>query len=136
MDRRTFNQLTAAALSGLLAGVSSADAQEKKKKSSSRKKKDLKKSLWLQEPHVCRGLNTCKGLGKGKKNDCAGMGDCATSNYHSCHGGNDCAGLGGCGSNPGENRCRGQGNCAVPLMDKQWTMARKKFEAAMKKADK
>ena len=36
------------------------------------KKKDTKKPLLTQEPNVCRGLNTCKNLAKGKKNDCAG----------------------------------------------------------------
>jgi hypothetical protein len=50
---------------------------------------------------------------------------------------NDCAGTGGCGEKPGENNCKGMGECAVPLKDdKTWEKARKNFEAAMKKADK
>jgi hypothetical protein len=135
MDRRDFDRLAAAVLAGLLAGANVASAQVEKK-GKRRKKKDTRKSMWLQEPHICRGLNTCKGLGRGRKNECAGKGTCAISNFHSCHGGNDCAGLGGCGSHPGENKCKGQGACAVPLMDKTWVRARNKFEAAMTKADK
>jgi hypothetical protein len=48
----------------------------------------------------------------------------------------DCAGLGGCGEKPGENKCKGMGECAVPLSDKAWAKARKNFEAAMTKAGK
>ena len=32
--------------------------------------------------------------------------------------------------------CQGQGACAVPLVDKIWVKARKKFEAALTKAEK
>jgi hypothetical protein len=49
---------------------------------------------------------------------------------------NDCAGEGGCGEHPGENECKGRGECAVPLSDKPWAKARKNFEAAMTKAGK
>ena len=42
----------------------------------------------------------------------------------------------GCGEHPGENQCKGMGECAVPLSDKAWAKARKNFEAAMKKAGK
>jgi hypothetical protein len=49
---------------------------------------------------------------------------------------NQCKGQGGCGSNPGENDCKGKGGCAVPLKDHAWDVARKNFEAAMKKAGK
>ena len=77
-----------------------------------------------QEPHVCRGLNTCKGKGAGAKNDCAGQGDCATAKAHTCAGDNDCAGLGGCNADvkaPGENACKGKGGCHVPIKDsKVW----------------
>ena len=100
MNRRDFAKLTAAALGGLLAGAGLTEGAAKKPK-----KKDPKKPLFLQEPHVCRGLNTCKGKGKGGKNDCAGQGACATAKAHTCGGDNDCAGLGGCGEHPGENAC-------------------------------
>jgi hypothetical protein len=131
MDRREFHKLAAAAVGGLVAGASLAAAAEEKPK-----KKDADKPLLLQEPNVCRGLNQCKGEGKGKKNDCAGMGACATAKAHACKGENDCAGLGGCGEHPGENKCKGMGDCKVPLKDEAWAKARKNFEAAMKKADK
>jgi hypothetical protein len=130
MNRREFHRLTAAAMGGLVAGAGVARADDKPKK------KDPEKPLFLQEPHVCRGLNTCKGMGKDKKNDCAGMGNCASAKGHGCKGDNDCAGLGGCGENPGDNKCKGMGGCHVPLMDDAWGKARKSFEAAMKKADK
>ena len=130
MNRRDFTKLAAAALGGALAGAKLAAADDKPKA------KDKAKPLLLQEPHVCRGLNTCKGKAKGGKNDCAGMGQCATAKAHTCGGDNDCAGLGGCGEHPGENKCKGMGECHVPLTDKSWAKARKSFEAAMKKADK
>ncbi len=129
MNRRDFHRLTAAAMGGLVAGAGIARADDAKKK-------DPEKSLWLQEPHVCRGLNTCKGKGGDKKNDCAGTGSCATAKAHTCNGDNDCAGQGGCGANPGENKCKGMGACHVPLTDDAWGKARKSFEAALKKADK
>ena len=132
MDRREFHKLAAAAVGGLVAGASlAATAAEDKPK-----KKDPDKPLLLQEPNVCRGLNQCKGKGKGKKNDCAGMGACATAKAHTCKGENDCTGLGGCGEKPGENKCKGMGGCAVPLKDHAWAKARKNFEAAMTKAGK
>ena len=94
----------------------------------------------VQEPNVCRGLNICKGHGKGGKNDCAGQGECATAKAHTCAGDNDCAGLGGCNAKvdmPGENKCKGMGGCAVPITDKAiWKKARANFETAMKKAGK
>jgi hypothetical protein len=49
---------------------------------------------------------------------------------------NECAGEGGCGEHPGENKCKGMGECAVPMSDKTWAIARKSFEAAMKAANK
>jgi hypothetical protein len=90
----------------------------------------------LQEPHVCRGLNTCKGKGKNGKNACAGRGECATANKHGCHGANECLGQGGCGAHPGENACKGRGACAVPLKEKTWKKARARFEELMKQAGK
>jgi hypothetical protein len=133
MDRREFHKLAAAAVGGLVAGASLAARAAAEDKP---KKKDADKPLLLQEPNVCRGLNQCKSKGKGGKNDCAGMGACATAKAHTCKGENDCAGLGGCGEHPGENKCKGMGGCAVPLKDEAWAKARKNFEAAMKKADK
>src|SRR3954470_11695259 len=104
LSRRDFSKLTAAALGGVLAGslaltASAADEE----------------SPLLKEPHVCCGLNTCKGKNGGKDNDCAGTRHCATAKKHSCHGENDCKGQGGCGEHPGENTCKGKGTCSVPL---------------------
>ena len=96
--------------------------------------------LLLQDPHVCRGINTCKNKGKpGTTNECAGQGHCNTVKSHSCQGMNDCKGHGGCGENPGENDCKGKGGCAVPLdagKKMTWQKARKRFEELMKKAGK
>jgi len=119
-----------------MAGAKIAAAEDKKEDAP--KKKDVNKPLLLQEPHICRGLNTCKSKGKGAKNDCAGGGDCATAKAHTCAGDNDCAGLGGCNADinmPGENACKGKGGCHVPIKeDKFWKKARASFEADMKKA--
>ena len=132
MSRRDFEKLALAALGGLLAGAGAGRAEADKPKA-----KDPKKgNPLLQEPNICRGLNLCKGKGKGGKNDCAGTGACATAKAHTCSGENDCAGLGGCGETPGENKCKGMGKCHVPLEAKAWDKTRKNFEAAMKKADK
>jgi hypothetical protein len=132
LNRREFSKLAAAAVGGLLAGLSTARAEDEKPK-----KKDPKKPLLLQEPHICRGLNpSCKSEYKGKKNECAGMAYGPSIKAHSCKGMNDCAGEGGCGEHPGENKCKGMGDCAVPLSKTAWAKARKNFEAAMKKADK
>jgi hypothetical protein len=91
----------------------------------------------LQDPHVCRGINTCKNKGKKETtNDCAGRGSCATVAAHDCNGMNDCKGQGGCGEHPGENACKGKGGCEVPLSDKTWPKARKRFEELMTKAGK
>jgi hypothetical protein len=37
---------------------------------------------------------------------------------------------------PGENKCQGLGECAVPLEDANWAKARKNLEAAMTRAGK
>ncbi len=152
MNRREFHKLAAAALGGVVAGAGltqAADKDEKPAKDKPEKDKpekdkpekdkgpkDAKKPALLQEPNVCRGLNICKGKGKGGKNDCAGQGDCSTAKAHTCGGENDCRGLGGCKDDPGENACKGKGNCHVPLNKDAWPKARKRFEAEMKKADK
>lgn len=135
-NRRDFSKLTMAALGGAVAGSAMTGrvwAEDKEEG-----------SLLLREPHVCRGLNTCKGKAGCKSakheckgmNECAGQGGCATAEKHSCHGDNACKGQGGCGEKPGENACKGKGDCAVPLKEKTWKTARKNFEAAMKKAGK
>ncbi|MDB5307077.1 MAG: hypothetical protein JWO38_1279 [Gemmataceae bacterium] len=129
-NRRDFTKLAAAALGGLVAGTAVTAAEKKDDK------KDKTKNPLLSEPHVCRGLNTCKGKGKGDKNDCAGASACATLKAHTCKGENDCRGQGGCGAKPGENECKGMGGCAVPLSDKAWPKARKRFEEVMEKAGK
>lgn len=134
LNRRDFTRLAAAAVGGLVLGATAAVAEDKKAD-----KKDLKAAgfPWLQDPHICRGLNpTCKGEVGGVKNECAGQAAAPTVKEHKCKGMNDCAGEGGCGEHPGENKCKGEGECAVPLSDKTWAIARKNYEAAMKKADK
>ena len=127
-NRRDFGKLAAAALGGLVAGAS-LTAQEEKQE-------EEKKNPLLEEPHVCRGLNTCKNKDKDKENACAGQGDCHTVEAHTCKGENDCRGQGGCGESPGENECKGMGECAVPLKDEVWKKARKRFEELMKKEGK
>lgn len=122
-NRRDFTKLAAAALGGLVAGT--AIAQEKKD--------EKKKNPLLSDKHVCRGLNTCKGKGAGGKNDCAGMGSCATAKAHECATLNECRGQGGCGEKPGENECKAMGKCAVPIKEaKTWEKARKRFEELAK----
>ncbi len=124
LSRRDFSKLTMAAFGGLLAGAGVAQAADDKKTG--------KKNPLLYEPHVCRGLNTCKGKSKGKDNSCAGMGACATVEAHSCTGKNACRGQGGCGAKPGENACKGMGGCEVPITkDATWKKTRKRFEEVM-----
>lgn len=96
----------------------------------------LDPNLLAQEPHVCRGLNTCRGKGKGGENDCAGRGDCAVVMSHACQGLNDCEGRGGCGEYPGQDRCKGQGGSAVPLKKDTWKKARARFEQVMASLNK
>jgi len=129
LSRRDFNRLTMSAFGGALLGASlvgrAADKDDKHDP-----------ALLLQDKHVCRGLNTCRGKGKGSDNSCAGMGTCAIAEAHSCKGENSCKGQGGCGEYPGQNSCKGLGSCEVPLKEKTWKTARKAFEAQMKKAGK
>ncbi|REK17931.1 MAG: hypothetical protein DWQ37_05265 [Planctomycetota bacterium] len=135
LNRRDFQRLSAAAVGGLLAGASLGNAalgaDEKKVP-----KKDPKKNPMLGEPHICRGINMCKGLGASKDNACAGQGTCATAKEHLCHYKNECRGQGGCGAKPGENECKGKGECGVPLSSGAWKKARKRFEELMKKEGK
>ncbi len=133
LNRRDFERLTAAAVGGLLAGAaagSSALAAE------APPGKDKDKNPLLGEPHICRGLNVCKGVGKKKDNACAGQGACATAKAHTCHADNECRGQGGCGAKPGENSCKGKGECGVPLSGGAWKKARKRFEELMAKEGK
>ncbi len=128
LNRRDFGKLTAAALSGAMAGAllgargaTVAAAAEPAKDGA---------SPWLKDTHICCGLNTCKGHGKGGTNDCAGMGQCATVAAHGCAGQNACAGQGP----TGENSCKGKGGCSVPVTGSSWKTARSHWEAAMTQA--
>lgn len=122
VSRRDFHRLAGVAVGGLILGATtSAQAAENDP------------ANIMADKHICRGLNTCKGKGKGADNACAGTGACATAQAHGCGGSNACKGQGGCGSHPGENACKGQGECDVPLKEKTWKKARKTFEAQMKK---
>ena len=128
LNRRDFGKLTLAAFGGVLAGSLAGErllADDKNKPAPAAE-------LSLKDPHICCGLNTCKGHGKGAKNDCAGMGSCATAAAHGCAGTNACAGQG----ESGTNACKGQGSCGVPVSGDAWKTARGNFEAAMKKAGK
>lgn len=89
----------------------------------------------MEEPHVCRGLNTCENKGASGENACAGQGTCATATAHTCHYQNECKGQGGCGDFPGQNACSEKGECGVPLSSGAWEKARAAFEAAMADAD-
>jgi hypothetical protein len=124
LSRRDFSKLSMAAFGGLLAGAGVAQAADDDKKTG-------EKNPYLYEPHICRGLNTCKGKDPQKDNACAGQGNCATVEAHSCKGENDCRGQGGCGEKIGENACKGMGGCEVPLTDEKWKKARKRFEQVM-----
>ena len=134
LSRRDFYKLTFAALGGAIAGCSSQEPAPAVAEESVATPPPEQESALLQEPHVCCGLNTCKGQGAGGDNDCAGVGSCATAEHHSCKGQNACTGQAGCGEYPGENACKGQGECAVPLSAETWKKARANFESAMGKA--
>jgi hypothetical protein len=123
LNRRDFGKLSAAALAGLSVGGSALFAADDKKS---------EKNPLLSDPHVCRGLNTCKAKGADKKNSCAGTGACATAKSHPCGTNNECKGQGGCGEKPGENACKGKGDCHVPLAKDAWKKARNRFEVLMK----
>ena len=139
LHRRNFHKLSLSALGGLMAGVAAGCSRAPEAPSTAKTQgpgtdaagEMAAQSPLLSEPHVCRGLNTCRGQGKSGENACAGQGQCATVAAHECAGQNACQGQGGCGTNPGENACKGQGGCAVPLMDAAWTKARSRFEQLM-----
>jgi len=129
VSRRNFSRLSLAAAAGMVAASGVAMAQKEKKKDGAAYPVDP--ALLLQDPNVCRGLNTCKGKGKGDHN-CAGLGSCATAEAHACNGHNVCKGQGGCGGYPGQNNCKEHGHCAVPLSKESWALARKQYEHLMK----
>ena len=140
LNRRDLCRLALAGLGGLTAGAFVGCSSNKTQPAADKDKKDKEAdatSRLLQDPHVCRGINTCKNKGKkGTTNECAGQAHCATVTAHDCNGMNDCKGQGGCGEHPGENACKGKGGCEVPLSDKTWPKARKRFEELMTKAGK
>ena len=149
LDRRKFHQLSLAALTGVIAGatIGCNDSGKTAPKGSAATPAAAPadgtlalsaeaEELIMDEPHTCRGLNSCKGLGRDKENSCAGQGTCASIADSSCGGHNECKGQGGCGANPGMNSCKGQGGCHIPLMASAWETARSAFEAAMKKNGK
>lgn len=123
LDRREFHRLTAAALGGIAAGsvlgCGGGNSTPEAVRAAS-------------EVHLCRGLNECKGRGKGGDNACRGQGACATAKEHGCGGQNDCKWLGGCGTSVGANECKGKGGCHVPLMEDAWKTLREKREAEWK----
>ncbi len=96
LSRRGFSTLTLAAAAGIMAGSKVAMAQGSGAKKPAKKEFPVDPALLLQDPNVCRGLNTCSGKGKGE-HTCAGQGSCATAAAHACNGMNDCKGQGGCG---------------------------------------
>ena len=127
IDRRDFHRLTTAALGGLAAGSILGCGGEPADGPGA-----LVTPTRGPEIHLCRGLNECKGQGKGGENACRGQGACATAAAASCGGNNECKGLGGCGETVGANECKGQGGCHIPLMDAAWDTLRKRKEAEWK----
>lgn len=142
VNRRDFTRLTALAMGGMMAGSLVGCGTKTEKTGEAAKtgtdgaalaKSDPALAQWTDN-HLCRGLNACKGKGKGGTNDCAGLGECATVEPHACGGQNTCKNLGGCGESAASNECKGQGGCHVPLMESAWETAYKKFKADMTKA--
>jgi hypothetical protein len=155
-NRRDFSKLTVAAFTGMLAGTMAGCSSEKPQpgptadlgqpesaadpeKAAAEKADGTAVAVAAAEVHLCKGLNTCKGLGGGAtkgENACAGQGACATSKEHSCGTQNECKGLGGCGETAGKNECKGQGGCHVPLMEEAWKTVRESFEKKMNEQGK
>lgn len=125
LHRRDFHKLTAAALGGLAAGTVLGCGGDKPAA-------PVAAAPTAAEKHLCRGLNECKGQGKGGQNTCRGQGACATVAEHGCGGQNECKGLGGCGDTAGANECKTKGGCHVPLMDSAWDKVRKRKETEWK----
>jgi hypothetical protein len=131
LSRRDFSKLTMAAFGGLMAGAAGCG----KGKEGVPEGKEPSVAYLLEEPHVCRGLNTCANQGVSAKNACAGQGTCATAKQHECAGENECKGQGGGSEHPGQNGCKGLGGCEVPLRQ-AWDTARAAFESAMEEQGK
>lgn len=131
VSRRDFSKLATVAVGGMIAGSRAAMGQDAKKDEGF----PVDPKLLLEDPNVCRGLNSCDGKGKGD-HACAGQSACSTVEAHSCNGMNECKGRGGCGGYPGQNACKEQGHCAVPLSKESWSLARKQFEHLMRGMDK
>jgi hypothetical protein len=70
LDRRDFNKLTAAALSGLATGSMLGCGGDKPAAPVAANPA----APTTPEKHLCRGLNECKGQGKGGQNTCRGQG--------------------------------------------------------------
>jgi hypothetical protein len=154
LSRRDFHRIATAALGGVLAGViagcgdgdragkpttksDTASSPAPPKAGNSTAGTPTVAAVTTVALHACRGLNECKGLGKGQKNACVGQGDCYTVK-HECAGQNDCKYQGGCGGTNGFNDCKGKGGCGhFPIQpEATWKKARTKFEARMKEAGK
>jgi hypothetical protein len=120
LSRRDFGKLSLAAFGGLLAG------------SLAKPGRLFADDMETAEKHACCGLNECKGESADGKNECAGMGSCATTKAHGCNGKNDCKNQG----DTADNDCKGKGSCAVPVKGDAWKKARANFEARMNKAGK
>ena len=148
LARRDFHKLTLAALGGVISGAAVGcgggtppnGGVPKPGGTTPAAPADVTLSdgekLIIDEPHTCRGLNSCKNLGRSKENACAGQGSCASIADAACAGNNECKGQGGCGELPGMNSCKGEGGCHIPLMPEAWKKARAAFETAMKKSGK
>jgi hypothetical protein len=130
ITRRDLNKLTAAAIGGLAAGALAGCRSEPAAAPAGGG--GATPVAANADVHLCRGLNECKGKGKGGENACRGQGACATAKEHGCGGQNECKGLGGCGATAGENECKGKGGCHVPLMEGAWTKLRTKVETEWK----
>jgi hypothetical protein len=147
LNRRDFGRLTMAALSGAMAGAAltgcgggeqppPAAGAGGTEQGTGGAGTATSETVAAADVHACRGLNACKGKGKGGANACAGQGECATTAAHTCAGMNECKNLGGCGEAPGANACKGQGGCEVPLHEGAWEKAREAFEKRMAAAGK
>jgi hypothetical protein len=137
MNRRDFTKLSMAVFGGVVAGTVGCgkgdQPQPVMKPSPPGPGPVADASAPQKDLNVCRGLNACKGQGKGGDNACAGQGQCATAKAHDCGTLNDCKYQGGCNEKPGANDCKGMGGCHVPLAsDDVWQKARTLFEERMK----
>ncbi len=139
LTRRDINKMGMAAFGGLMAGsVSGCGAPQEETPPaegnaapSDAAAGETEASMASVEPHLCRGLNSCKNQGASGNNECAGQGTCSSYAAHSCGGQNECKEQGGCGENPGLNDCKGEGHCAIPLMAPAWKTVRARFEKEM-----